>query len=403
MELTTILYFLPCMVATLWFFSFAFKVRDNRQTLWMWVQALHAFYFATYAFYITPNTDYDTLVKMDAVNLPLILALLAMIVVYLHMRITGSQLKPTQILMLLPAMVVGTIVNLLYYIIGFDKAAKLIELADKGMPVPHEYQTEVFRIYNFFSEPFVNVCATIFIIIILCQTIMIHKREGWRFGDFIRFFGGSPSTPGRIISRLLIIHYILFIPMMVLGRRFIMHNPTLGISLTIGIALCQHLISYIEFYCANRKQVTLHELSHLQITGIDTTTEAESEQGIDNDALPPMTRKMTEATTQLRHLLEEERLYLDENINLDMLSKKLALGRTSLSMLISNIYGMPFRDVVSRLRIEEAKRYMLANPKATQEVVASHCGFKNAQYLNTRFKELVGETPAMWLASGLKV
>lgn len=76
----------------------------------------------------------------------------------------------------------------------------------------------------------------------------------------------------------------------------------------------------------------------------------------------------------------------------------MGVGKTTLSTLISQHYDATFRDLVNKYRIEEAKQFMAANPKETQETVALHCGFKNAQYFNTQFKKIVGETPAMWLA-----
>lgn len=81
-----------------------------------------------------------------------------------------------------------------------------------------------------------------------------------------------------------------------------------------------------------------------------------------------------------------------------MVAELLGMSWFSFSSLVMNTYGIPFRELLNGYRIEHAKRYMRDNPSATQEIVASESGFKNAQYLNHKFKEMVGETPAMWLA-----
>ena len=112
--LLTSVYFLPCIISFLWFFSFILKVRSERQRLFTWIQAADVFYFATYAFYISPITDYKMMIVMDAVNVPLILADLAMMMVYLVMHWKNIKLSYLQLLLLAPALMVGTIATINY-------------------------------------------------------------------------------------------------------------------------------------------------------------------------------------------------------------------------------------------------------------------------------------------------
>lgn len=105
---------------------------------------------------------------------------------------------------------------------------------------------------------------------------------------------------------------------------------------------------------------------------------------------------------RLDELMESEHLYREENLTLAFLSDRLGAGRTMISTMINNVYGMSFRDYVSKYRIDAAKKYMLANPNATQEAVAFECGFKDASSLNHKFKDSEGVTPLMWLTSQIK-
>lgn len=163
--LISVLYLLPCLVSLLWLLSFIFRIKTQRQTLFMLILVLYVFYYATYAAYISPMTDYHAMVVMDAFNIPVILTLLALIVLYMYFNDRKTaKFEGVQLVLLVPAIILGTIVNMLYYILGFDNTAKLIELADKGLPVPAEYTTDLYRMYNFFTEPFVNVCSCIFIV-----------------------------------------------------------------------------------------------------------------------------------------------------------------------------------------------------------------------------------------------
>ena len=76
----------------------------------------------------------------------------------------------------------------------------------------------------------------------------------------------------------------------------------------------------------------------------------------------------------------------------------MGVGRTTLSQMINQKYGVPFRDLLNRYRIEAVKAYLMSDPTATQETLAYECGFKYASALNRKFKEAEGETPFSWIA-----
>lgn len=87
-------------------------------------------------------------------------------------------------------------------------------------------------------------------------------------------------------------------------------------------------------------------------------------------------------------------------MSLALIADDISVSRASLSSLITGTYGMSFRELLTAYRIRHAQQFMMDNPSATQEVVAHECGYKNAQYLNSKFKEVTGYTPAMWMALG---
>lgn len=401
--LTSVLYLLPCLVSLLWLLSFIFKVKTQRQTLFMAILVMYVFYYATYAVYISPLTNYHAMVIMDAVNIPVILTLLALI--FLYMYFNGKKkvkFEGLQLVLLVPAIVLGTIVNMLYYILGFDNTAKLIELADRGIPVPAEYSTDIYRMYNFFTEPMVNVCSGIFIFGIFILGIRTIRKGGFLTGDILRFcFKRKAVPPQKILAALMLLSFLLLLPMIVLGRRYVFLHETVGVFMSICIAAVIHCISHVEFYASHMQQVTLYELSHIKLGlagtgGNDESSDGDSE--VNSDTVKELTSRQSEALQKLRDLLEKDRIYVDENLTSSMIAEMLGISRSSFSSLVMSTYHIPFRVLLNSYRIEHAKRYMLDNPSATQEVVASESGFKNAQYLNHKFKEMVGETPAAWLS-----
>lgn len=400
--LSTILYFLPCLVSALWFFSFLLKEKGERQTLYTWFLAVTIFYFTSYALYISPNTNYHTMVLLDVICVPLIPTQAALLLLYVYLLRSRSHLTVAHLLLLVPSIFIGTIVSLLYYLIGFDNAALIIELYDKELPIPAEFQTDIYKMYNFFGEPFVNAIAFFIILFIILECIKIERKNGYRLGDVYRFlFCQKTSKPSRIIAVLILCDILMLLPICFLGRRYMIQNPGIGISLTLMVAIIDHLLSYVEFYSDNYQKVSLHDLSHLRIGQIEEaqeSTESNSEAEMEKAA---MSRRKLEAAERMKHLLEKDKVYTDENLSSTTMADMLGVGRTTFSSLVLSTYGVTFRELLNQYRVEHAKQYMIANPSANQEVIASECGFKNAQYLNFKFKSIVGDTPSIWLKKQL--
>lgn len=404
--LSVVLYFLPCLVSLLWLLSFVLKVKSERQMLYTFILAFYVFYFATYALYVSPITDYEMMVRMDAINIPVIMTLQAAMVLFMYFNYRKPVFTGIQLLLLVPALVLGTIVNMLYFILGFDNTARLIELEDKGLPIPPEYNTEIYRMYNFFSEPFVNVCSAFFFVMMLMLYIGILRKEHYRLGDNMRFlFRGGSYSPVLIVSQLMLSILFLLCPMLLLGRRFIFQHDTVGILLTMSVAVVIHVMSHVEFYASHLKEVKLYDLLHIRLDRLEEKGETmmplKADSGEeDAETKRELTRRKAFAVQQLQELLETRRIYVDENLTSSQVAEMLGLSRSSFSALVTSTYGMPFRELLNKYRIEHAKQYMLANPTATQERVAMECGFRNAQYLNHKFRQMEGETPAMWLVKG---
>lgn len=432
--LVTLLYFLPCIVSLLWLVLYCFKVKTPRQRLYMWIQSINVFYYATYATYISPSTDYKAMVVMDAVNIPFFLANLALIVLYLRMHLGYSTPKLKHLMLLAPALILGGMVFVLYYIIGFSEAAQLIELHDNGGHSP-VFDTQIWKLYCLLTDGVFNYVGLMFGVIIIIECFLISRRGGYHFGDAYRFFfKGAQSTSSRAISLLMFSTFVALLPLSIMGRDFLIEHYLVGIGMTIIVAMLNNFISHVEFYSDISSVVTLYSLSHIQwtqnVTMVNETTEIvlhepapalpreevqqqhtqlplseqqeeksspEPQETIRTSTVSPSAKTEKQAE-QLRRLLEEEHIYKDENLTIATLSDRMGLGRSTLSLMINTMYGMPFRDLVSKYRIEHAKHYMLANRTATQETIAMECGFKTASYLNSKFRELEGTTPMLWLA-----
>lgn len=84
---------------------------------------------------------------------------------------------------------------------------------------------------------------------------------------------------------------------------------------------------------------------------------------------------------RVRELVEGGRLYLDPNLKLDTLGKKLNVNRSYLSEIFARRFGS-LSGYLRSLRMEEAVRYIAEHPAAKRSEVALNCGFgsENSYY-----------------------
>lgn len=445
----TLFYFLPCLVCLLWFVSYLFKVKTQRQQLYMWTMLAATLYYAAFGIYLYPETDYYTMVRIETFCLPACLCMSAGLVVYLHMLYTGKELHRTLLwVMLTPAIIEGSILGILYYILGFDYAAEVGATADRLGHLPASMSTPLTEAYCLFSENVVNYLAMAYFVALVASCVRILHKEHYCPTDSWRFlFQGMKTTHSRLIAAEMFLLCIALFPMLYPGRLYIADHTWQGVLMSVAVSVMLHLIAHTEFYSSDEHLVSLYTLSHLhdEITGdfiahsaptpamptlseeeestvvetlsvtkeeectapeqadMENPTETEETTGLatSTETLPHLSKNSLVLASKFRKMMEEDKLWKNEELNVAMICDMLEVGRTTLSSILNIEYGMPFREIVNQYRIEEAKTYMLAHPKATQEVIAEHCGFKNAQYFNTQFKKQVGDTPAMWLATQL--
>ncbi|UCH96057.1 MAG: helix-turn-helix domain-containing protein [Candidatus Aminicenantes bacterium] len=98
---------------------------------------------------------------------------------------------------------------------------------------------------------------------------------------------------------------------------------------------------------------------------------------------------------RLNYLLESEKIYLDEDISLQSLAKKISIPSHQLSQLLNEKLKQSFFDLINSYRIEEAKK-ILTGPKGAEKkntAVAYDVGFNSMTAFYKAFKKFTGMTP----------
>jgi len=128
-----------------------------------------------------------------------------------------------------------------------------------------------------------------------------------------------------------------------------------------------------------------------------------SEQKLEKKA--PTEKELTEKelliSENLEKILEEEKIYTNENLNLDDLAKLLNTNRAILSKIINQKYNCNFNSFINQYRVKEVCKLLTQNKheNLTIEGIAKSVGFANRATFNSSFKKFVGVTPSFYIAS----
>ncbi len=108
-----------------------------------------------------------------------------------------------------------------------------------------------------------------------------------------------------------------------------------------------------------------------------------------------------ELAKRIEELLVEKELYLNPELNLDMLSDTLGESRRQVSIVINENLGKTFFDLINTYRIDTAKKRISENkdPKLTIQEVMYDVGYNSKSSFNTQFKIRVGLTPTQYMKS----
>lgn len=83
---------------------------------------------------------------------------------------------------------------------------------------------------------------------------------------------------------------------------------------------------------------------------------------------------------------------LDEELQLDLLSKKMFMSRTQLHRKLKSLTGFSPGQYIKTIKLKEAKHLTLHSKKSIQEI-ALDVGYKNASHFATDFRKMHGSSP----------
>jgi len=106
--------------------------------------------------------------------------------------------------------------------------------------------------------------------------------------------------------------------------------------------------------------------------------------------------QISNLSARLDSLMTNEKIFLDNEINLTTVAEKLGISIHDASYLINEVTGSNFYNFINRHRVEEAKK-LLTSDRTDQLNMLGICfesGFNSKTAFNTAFKKFVGISPS---------
>lgn len=152
---------------------------------------------------------------------------------------------------------------------------------------------------------------------------------------------------------------------------------------------------YIYLYCCYQNYVLFYE--RVETAFQEDITLPGTENSVDNGEHMAEDIPMYHANIEKRiqDWINQEG-YRKSGITLNDLSMELCTNRTYLSEYINSVYHMTFRDWISDMRVEYAKRLMRQNPQLKVSEISESSGFLSLSHFSRTFSEKEGCSPARW-------
>ncbi len=105
---------------------------------------------------------------------------------------------------------------------------------------------------------------------------------------------------------------------------------------------------------------------------------------------------------RIKKLLAEKKIYRDSDLSLQKLSSILDTNTTYLSIIINKKFGDPFKTVLNRFRIEEAKNILSSDQinRYTIDGIAKSVGYNSRSAFYSSFRQITGMSPKEFLLQG---
>ncbi|MFK7744625.1 MAG: helix-turn-helix domain-containing protein [Roseobacter sp.] len=144
--------------------------------------------------------------------------------------------------------------------------------------------------------------------------------------------------------------------------------------------------------------ISLFSVGNLLLIGIiGLSTHLQSEASTQDGPVRTATVEDQQVWQRLQQCMKDQKPYLDPDLTLARLSRKLGVPAKTLSIVINQETGANVSRYVNEARIIASQKALLAGENVTAAMLAS--GFNTKSNFNREFLRVTGQSPRIWLES----
>lgn len=151
---------------------------------------------------------------------------------------------------------------------------------------------------------------------------------------------------------------------------------------------------YVYLFCSYMNYLLFYEQVERALEA-DTLTEPAAADDTPEPAAAMPTSIRADIAARLEEWIAADG-YTRPGLTITDVANDLLTNRTYLSGYINTTYDTTFREWITRLRIEYAKRLLLGSPELTVQDVSERSGFQSTSHFIRIFKERTACPPAKW-------
>lgn len=277
----------------------------------------------------------------------------------------------------LPAAVV-ILISVLYY--PLDATTKAIFVSSSFFGTDNN--NEQFRFFQYMIFP-VYYAQTIFY-----SVLILRLYRGWKKG-----FGANPEK--SLLGRSL----LFFIISILTYELLLIINSVLFSSNVELLWTFEQLLSF--FFLIICVYIGLKQsLIVVQTTVLKYSVKLQERDPISDNSKSLLETEKQEIRKAIEQYFNETRIYLDPNLKIENLARKMHITSRRISRVINEVYEVNFNTFINEYRLSEAKKLMSQNPAESKiENIYTKVGFNSRSAFNHAFKESTGHAPSDYLKS----
>jgi AraC-like DNA-binding protein len=221
-------------------------------------------------------------------------------------------------------------------------------------------------------------------VVLLVVTYILNKsllsKYGHKAEQYYSDIQDGKYNNAQMLNYFLIIISLGCLTAHIVGRKLLLPSDTIVNIIWLIFAGSLYGIGYMGFI---QKSVNpTYELENNE----DEITTVDSELNVSQTLL----------LNKIISVFEEEKIFLNSNLNITDVVQKVGSNRSYISSIINKKYNQNFCSFVNNFRLSEFEHIYIQNPSLSNEMLAEKCGFGSVNSMKRVIANKSGDTINSW-------